>query len=100
MALPVANAAVIVTGIACDMAERGLARNPPAALADDDSHFTFIIKTLRLQRADHRLAAADLAVGKAGEDHRMRRGRVAAFGQVRGVVDADAEYLVGVRHGR
>ncbi len=100
VALPVADAAVIVAGIAGDMRQRRLARNAAAGLADDDGHLALIVEALGLQRPDHRLAAADLAVGKAGEDHRMRRRGMAAFGEMRGVVDADAEDLVGIGNGR
>ena len=81
------------------MRQRRLARNAAAGLADDDGHLALIVEALGLQRPDHRLAAADLAVGKAGEDHRVRRRGMAAFGEMRGVVDADAENLVGIGNG-
>ena len=98
--LPVANAAVIIAGIAGDVAQRRLARNAAAGLADDHGHLAFIIETLGFQRPDHRLAAADLAVGEASEDHRMRRRGMAALGQMRGVIDADAEDLVRIGNRR
>ena len=98
--LPVADAAVIVAGVAGDVRKRLLTRNAAAAPADDYGQFALVIEALGFQRPDHRLAAADLAVGEAGEDHRMRRGGVAALGEVGGIVDADAEDLVGIGNGR
>src|SRR5258708_7044809 len=73
--LPAAAAAVVVAGVACNMAQRRLARNAPAGLADDDGHLALVVEALGFLRPEHRLAAADLAVGEAGEDHRMRRRR-------------------------
>src|SRR5258708_18773578 len=93
MRLPVANAAVIVAGISRDMRQSVLPRNPAAALADDHGQLALIVKTLGFERPDHRLAAADLAVGKAGEDHGMGRGGMPALGKMRGLVDPHAEHF-------
>jgi hypothetical protein len=59
-----------------------------------------MMTAIGFERPDHRLAAADLAVGKAREDHGMWRRGMAALGEMGGVIDADAEDLVGIGNRR
>ena len=46
MALPVADAALVVAGIARDVLERAACRNVAACLADDDGELALIVEVV------------------------------------------------------
>src|SRR6185437_5500815 len=100
MALPLADRAVIVAGIAGDHALPIGLLDVPAGLSDNDGKLALVIKSLRGFRRDQVLAVADLAVGEANKDDRLLRRLAPAFGDMRHVVEADAEDLFRIRDRR
>ena len=83
------------------MAQCLVGGNAPAGLADDRDHLAFIVEAVGFYRADHRLQMPDLARREALEDHRLLLVLAAGLLDMRLVVEADAEDLVGVRdHGQ
>src|SRR5581483_5522072 len=52
VALIIAHAALVVTGISCDMAPRILTRDVTASLADDDREFALVVEVGRHFRPD------------------------------------------------
>ncbi len=96
MALPVADAALIVAGIARDMVERAARRDVAAFLADDERKLAFIVEIVAHLRLHHRLEVADLTAGEAGEQRRLLGDGAAGLGDMVAVVEADADDLAGI----
>lgn len=96
MALPVAHAAIVEGGIARDMIPRVFLGDAAARLADDDGQFALIVEADAFGRADHRLAIGDQRVIPAVEDRGMLLLFAPGFLDMAGVVEADAQNLVGI----
>src|SRR6185312_4153544 len=86
--------AVVVAGVAGDVAPAIDLGDAAAALADDHGDLALVVEHGRLARQDHRLAVADLGVGAAREDRGLLRRLTPAFDAVLLVVQADAEDLL------
>ena len=100
MTLVVADRAVIVAGIAGDDRQRVGFGHVTAGLADDDCHFPLEVEHVGRVGLDHRLAVADLRIGKTRKDHRPFRDITAAFEHVAAIVQADGHDFVGIGNDR
>ena len=96
MALPVANAAVVVAGIPGDVLQRTLRRDMAAGPADDHGKLAFVVEVSRYLRADQWLQVSHLAACKARKQNRLLRHGPAGLGNVVMVVEADADDLVRI----
>src|ERR1700743_801688 len=96
MALVIAHAAFVVTGIAGDMTPGILARNVAARLADDERELPLIVEIGRYPRPDDIGEMAGLAVGKTAKHGRVRHLVAAGLLAMMLVVEPDTKDLVGV----
>ena len=98
MALPVADAALVVAGIARHVVQRLRRRDAAAPGADHHRQLTLEVELVRDGGLDQRLAVADLAAGEAGEQRGLLRHGAAGFLHVVTVIQADADDLVRIRN--
>jgi hypothetical protein len=100
VALEVAHRAVVVAGEARYQRHRVGARYVTAAAANDHGKLALEVQPRGHARTQHGLQVGHLAAGEAHEDQRLRRRLVARFLDVRAVVQADAQDLVGIGYHR
>src|SRR5262249_17933526 len=101
VSLPVADAALVVAGIAGDVIERAACGNVPAFLADDERKLALVIEVVADARLHHRLKMPDLTAGEAGEQCGLLGDGPSGLRDVVAIIEADADDLAGIRdHGR
>jgi hypothetical protein len=94
--LKIANAALVVTGVSCDVVPGILAGDVAAWLADDDGEFALEIEIFRDTRPDDVAKMPGLAVGEAAEHGGICDFGAAGFHAVRFIIEANAEDLVRI----
>src|SRR4029077_5750364 len=94
--LKIAKAALVVTGVSCDVVPGILAGDVAAWLADDDGEFALEIEIFRDTRPDDVAKMPGLAVGEAAEHGGICDFGAAGFHAVRFIIEANAEDLVRI----
>ena len=85
----------MIDGVAGDMLEGILDRDPARPLADHDAELDLVIILLQVLGLHDRLLVADVTVGEAHKDHGLARRLDAGLGRVIGIVEADREDFAG-----
>jgi hypothetical protein len=98
--LPVADAGVVIDGIAGDVTHGLLLGDMTAGPADDHGKLALIIELARRLGPQKTRVVPGLRIGQAQEDGRIRGHRASGLLAMRFVVEADAENLVGNRNHR
>ncbi len=102
MAQPVADRAFVAEREAKDHRERAIARNIPPFATDHEHDLAFVVELLRHFGAHQRPLMARERIREADEQVRIFRllAFVFVLGRALGIVDADADDLLRLGHGR
>src|SRR6187402_681802 len=100
VALPVPGAEIVIASEARDMFHRSTRRDGVRSLADHDCELPFIVELLRDRGFKGLATVPDLRVGKAREQHWMRRCRTGRLVPMTAIVHARAHDLLRIGYRR